>query len=72
MKKVTRREFENYDTSKQDIIVAVIFILVSMSLMLFWSHKTDVYVYETLSKPLIFEPIVLEGKSAPHKSNNFK
>lgn len=55
MKRMTHKDFKNYDTSKQDIIVAIIFIVVSMGLMLFWSNKADEFAFRELSKPTNYE-----------------
>ena len=40
---------------KNDVIIAVVFMVVSFGLMLFWSIKCDEYVRRELSKPYIYE-----------------
>lgn len=42
---------------KQDIIVGIVFMVVSMGLMLFWSNKADKFVYRELSKPINYEEV---------------
>ena len=55
MQKLTHEDFEPCSTLRQDIIVAIVFMVVSFSLMLFWSNKADEYVYRELTKPVIYE-----------------
>ena len=43
--------------NKQDIIVALVFMVVSFGLMLFWSCKCDEYICKELSKPYIYEEV---------------
>ena len=57
MKRMTHRDFENYDTLKQDIIVAIAFMVISMFTMLYFSNQADIYVRKELAKPINYEEV---------------